>query len=133
MAVDKERELEIKRDIPKLFDKIEQCHRAKVDYERHIGKERQSAMELNFYIREDKLLIKEGKKPKYELEAMEANILRHQKNIEMFEEKIKQEDASIVKFKAMIASLEEDLKPPKEIVIDMRRPDTKPFKKKYEE
>ncbi len=130
MAVDHERELEIKRDIPKLYEKIEQAHRAKTNLEHHIGKEKQSAMELNFYIREDKLRIKEGLKPKYEVAAMEANIERHHTNIKMFEEKMKQEDETIVRIKGMIRVLEEDLKPPKEIVIDMRPKRELPFRKK---
>lgn len=130
MAVDHERELEIKKDIPKLYERIEQCHRAKMDLERCIGIERQSAMELNFYIREDKLRIREGLKPKYEVAAMEENILRHQHNIELFESKMKQEDDSITKFKGIIAALEEDLKPAQEIVLDMRRNLEAPFRKK---
>ena len=130
MAVDAERELEIKRDIPKLHEKIEQCHRTKMDLERHIGMEKQSAMELNFYIREDRLLVKEGLKPKYEEEAMQANMVRHQENIKLFEQKMKQEDDTIIRIKGMIASLEEDLKPVKEIILDMRRPKTYPFRKK---
>jgi hypothetical protein len=130
MAVDRERELEIKRDIPKLYEKIEQAHRAKNDLERHIGLEKQAAMELNFYIREDKLRIKEGLKPKYEVAAMEANIERHYTNIKMFEEKKKQEDETIARIKGMISVLEEDLKPPKEIVIDMRPKKELPFRKK---
>lgn len=133
MAVDAEREVEIKRDIPKLYEKIELCHRAKTDLERHIGLEKQSAMELNFYIREDKYRIKDGLKPKYEVTAMEANMVRHQTNIELFEQKMKQEDETIVRIKGMIAALEEDLKPPKEIVIDMRRNIEPPFRRKYEE
>jgi len=130
MAVSQEREFEIKRDIPKLFEKIELCHKTKIDLERHIGIENQAEMELNFYIREDKLRIKEGLKPKYEFEAMEANMLRHRNNVELFRKKIIQEDESIVRFKGMIASLEEDLKAPREVVIDMRRPIEAPFRKK---
>jgi hypothetical protein len=87
-------------------------------------------MELNFYIREDKLRVKEGLKPKYELPAMEANIERHHTNIKMFEEKMKQEDETIVRIKGMISVLEEDMKPPKEIIIDMRPSKELPFRKK---
>lgn len=130
MAVDHDREIEIKRDIPKLYEKIEQAHRAKTDLERHIGLEKQSAMELNFYIREDKLRIKAGEKPKYEFAAMENNIARHHNNIKMFEEKMKQEDETILRIKGMIRVLEEDLKPPKEIVIDLRPKKEAPFRKK---
>ena len=53
---------------------------------------------------------------------MQANIERHKTNIETFKGSIEKERASITRFQEMIATLEEDMKRPVEIVADMRAP-----------
>lgn len=116
-------ETEIKRDIPLLYQKISQCHAAKSDYERAILDEERAMMQLQLFMMEDKNRVAVGKRPLYEEASMQANVERHKANIETFRESIRKEDEAIERFQGMIATLEEDLKRPVEIIADMRRPD----------
>ena len=115
-----EQEAEINRDIPLLYDKIAQCHRAISDFERNIEIQNTNIFQYGEYIREDKILVKNGKVPRYSESHMYENIERMNKNIEMFNLSIFKERALILKTSDIIRTLQEDLKRPTEIVIDLR-------------
>lgn len=117
-----ENEVEILRDIPRLYEKIAACNATKASLQEGVFKERELIEELHFYIRADADLVKVGLKPRYETAAMEENIVRHRKNIELFKEKMANEDSLIASVKEIIKVLEQDLKRPEEIIIDMRQP-----------
>jgi chromosome segregation ATPase len=115
-------ETEIKRDIPLLYEKIGQCHRTIGDFERAILDEERAMMGLQLEMGRDRERVAAGKRPHYEEASMQANIERHKTNIETFRASIEKEKASITRFQEMIATLEEDMKRPVEIVADMRAP-----------
>ena len=113
-------ETEIKRDIPLLYEKIGQCHRSIGDFERAILDEERAMMGLQLDMAKDRERVATGKRPLYEEASMLANIERHKANIETFRASIEKEKASITRFQEMIATLEEDMKRPVEIVADLR-------------
>lgn len=111
---------EIKRDITALYEKIERCGLSKQDLLIAIQKENDSANELQFYIGEDVRRVKNGGIPSFDIESMKQNIVRCQKNIDLFESTIKKENDNIKTFLYMIQVLEEDLVRPKEIWYDAK-------------
>lgn len=112
---------EILKDLPLIHEKITRCERTILDYERNIMTEEQHIGELNIYIRMDKDLVKQGKKPRYDSAAMLENINRHKNNIELFREKIVGEEQTIKKFREILAVLHNDLgKNPEHIFMHMR-------------
>ena len=112
---------EILKDIPLIHEKITRCERSILDYERNIMTEQGSMGELNIYMRMDRDLVKQGKKPRYEADAMAENIKRHEHNIQLFREKIEGEEATIKKFREILAVLQNDLgKNPEHIFMHMR-------------
>ena len=113
-------EKEIERDIPLLYNKIAQCNRSILDYERNIFSEQGSVSELNKYIQEDVMRSSAGKRVRYDAAEMLKNIDRHNANIELFNNKIVEENTNIKKFENIIEILREDSKRPTELIIDMR-------------
>ena len=111
---------EIKRDITALYEKIERCGLSIQDLLIAIQKENDSANELQFYIGEDVRRVKNGGIPSFDIESMKQNIVRCQKNIDLFESTIKKENDNIKTFLYMIQVLEEDLVRPKEIWYDAK-------------
>lgn len=109
-------ENEIQRDIEALHRKIIQCGASIINLNEAIQKEEETIRDLNFYIREEKRNV--GKRQKYDILSLEHNINRCEQNIKTFNEVIGRENASIDKFKYMIAILREDLKRPTEIIFD---------------
>ena len=112
-------EQEILRDIPLLHQKVGRCNKAILDLERSIMQEEHDMMALKLAMGEDEVREAQGKRRRYEQASMLANIERHQENIKMFRESISKENETIKKTMDMIAVLEEDLKRPTEIVLDM--------------
>lgn len=114
-------ESEIMKDIPLLYEKMSHCISTKLLLQDGIMRERDLMDELNFFIRADAILVKAGNKPKYDAVSMEANVGRHQNNIILFKEKMQREDDMIKSIKDIIKVLEEDLKRPDVIEMDMRK------------
>ena len=115
-------ELEIQRDIPLLYARIQRCREAGLGYERAILEEERSAMSLKLLMAEDKERIASGLRPRYEAASMQANIDRHTQNIQTFRESIAKEEAMAVRTQEMIAVLEADAARPAELVADLRQP-----------
>lgn len=120
MSTDEKNAL-ILEDIPKLYDKIDQCNKSIEDYELHIDEEELSQGQLSFLIREDEERKVEGKRTRYDIKSLRENITRHDNNIVLFKKKIEEEKRSIERFKGIIKVLREDLERPNEIVIDLRQ------------
>ena len=114
-------ETEVIRDIALIREKILRCEQTKLQLERAMITEENNAMDLRILISEDKLRISEGKRPRYEEASMRENILRFSRNIETFKDTIGKENETIKRFESMIGNLEDDLRKPKQIFIDMRQ------------
>lgn len=110
---------EILEDIKHLYNKIDQCYRAKEDIQTQIEKERADIINLEIFIEADKDRVAANKKPRYDEASMKDNIVRLKNNITLFKQTMEKEDLTILKFKEMITVLQEDMKRPKEIIIDM--------------
>jgi hypothetical protein len=124
MTVKNPHEEEILRDLPLLQRRINQCTLSKQEYARNIEKEQLSITELQIFIEQDAGRVQSGKRARYDPESMSANIVRLQDNINLFKDKIKQEDEAIAKLNSITQTLLEDLaKKPNEIVIDMGKKD----------
>lgn len=109
---------EILDDVMKIYKKIDQCNRSKLDYEQNILKENESIVFLNSMIEEDKIRIENGKRPRYDQESMLQNIERCKNNIKLFRDTINKEDQTIERFNNIIKVLQEDMKRPKEIIFN---------------
>lgn len=110
---------EILTDIQHIYTKIDQCYRAKEDITVQIAKERADIIGLEIFIKDDLVRVAAGKKPRYDHDSMQANILRLKNNIDLFIETIAKEDASITKFRDVVKVLQNDMARPKEISINM--------------
>lgn len=109
---------DILRDIPKLHERIMQCERSKLDYERNIIVEEGSISQLQMLILEDELRLQNGKRTRYDKSSMLANVDKHRINISLFKSKIEEENSYIEKFQYMIKVLEDDMnRKPTEIIF----------------
>jgi len=113
-------EKEISRDIPLLRQKIDRCSRSIVDLQSAMIGEQGKILELDLLIRDEQGRA-EGKRPRYDVVSLQENIERHKRNILTFTETIGKENETIAKVQRIISVLEEDLKRPTEVVLDMRK------------
>lgn len=114
-------ELEIQRDIPLLYARIQRCREACIGFERAILEEERAAMSLKLLMAEDETRAANGLRPRYVAVSMRANIDRHGQNILMFRESIAKEEAMAIRTQEMIAVLEADATRPTELVADLRQ------------
>lgn len=112
---------EILKDIEELYRKIEQCNRSIVDYQTNIRTEEASKLDLELLIKDEERRKKAGKRVHYDVPSLSENIERCNKNIELFNDKIVEENNTIKKFRYIIETLREDMKRPNEIIIDLRQ------------
>lgn len=104
------KEAEILRDIPLIYDKIDQCRRSQQDFRLNIETEERSILELTSLMEEDTARITAGKRPRYDLASMKDNVVRCKNNIQLFREYIEKENVTIKRFQDMLATLKDDLK-----------------------
>lgn len=110
---------EILADIPHIYEKIDQCYKAKEDISAQIEQEKADIANLEQLISVDLDRISQEKRPRYDVSSMLANIVRCNNNIALFKETILEEDSNIKKFRDIVQVLQDDMARPKEIVIDM--------------
>lgn len=124
MTIKAPHEEEILRDLPFLQRKIQQGVLSKQDYVRNIELEQKNILELEILIKQDVERAAAGKRSRYDKLSLEANIERIKENIELFNKKIKEEDATIARLNEIMVTLLGDLaKRPSEIILDMRKKD----------
>lgn len=106
----------IQRDIGAINEKIARCNRTKEELLAAIEKEKDTIVELKFYIREEDR--NKTDKHKFDTSSLKSNVIRCEHNIETFKEVASKEDATIERFKHMIEVLTRDLARPTEITFD---------------
>jgi hypothetical protein len=111
-------EQEILDDIANIYKKIEQCYASKEELTQQIQKENEDIIGLKAFIDEDVVRLSQNKRLRYDAQSMKDNIERCKSNIALFKDTISKEDASIKKFHDVIGVLRDDMKRPKEIIID---------------
>lgn len=110
---------EIQRDIESLRQSILHCSQNKHTILASIEVEKNEIVNLRFYANEEKRRDPTSR-PKYDMESLNEEATRREGFIEMFNQTIVNEDASIARFEHMIAVLTEDLVRPKEIFFDAK-------------
>ena len=110
---------EILADIQNIYKKIDQCYKAKEDISAQIEQEKADIANLEQLIKTDLERISQDKRPRYDVESMQANIARCNNNIVLFKETIEEENNNVKKFQEVVMILQEDMARPKEITIDM--------------
>ena len=114
---------EILRDLPKLYDKIDQCRSSIDDYDRNIKLEENSIAELKFYVIQEEDRAKNKKRKMYDIDALKENMERCTRNIELFKSKKGEEAKKITRFKGIIEVLKKDLETPNEIIVTLESAD----------
>lgn len=114
---------EILRDLPKLYDKIDQCRSSIDDYDRNIKLEENSIAELKFYVIQEEDRAKNKKRKMYDIDALKENMERCTRNIELFKSKKDEEAKKITRFKGIIEVLKKDLETPNEIIVTLESAD----------
>ena len=112
-------EQEILNDIQHIYKKIDQCYAAKTDLSAQIDAERNDRQNLDNLIQEERDRLLQSKKSRYDIDALIANITRCEDNIKLFNETISRENENIAEFQRVVAVLQEDMKRPIELTIDM--------------
>lgn len=124
MTIKAPHEEEILKDLPFLQRKIQQGVLSKQNYLRNIEAEQRNILELEILIKQDLERAAVGKRTRYDKPSLEANIKRLKENIVLFNEKIKEENATIARLNEIMVTLLDDLaRKPAEIILDMRKRD----------